>query len=153
MKIISGGQTGADLGGIEFAIESNIENEINICKKFEPKCGFPDTKINVITETKGIPGLCIRRKYNIKNSDITIIFLDKDLYKTRGSLATYNEAKMFKKPCFIVRLYDTLEIIKIQIKSFISYIKNNKVNIINIAGSITCNQNLVKVCLRIVFKK
>lgn len=100
MKIISGGQSGADLAGNYFAKKYNIETEINAEKGYKPLYDpIPaDIKINIVSQKFGNEGGWIeRRKYNIQNSDFTIILLDKDINFTRGSLGTYNDCLKAKK--------------------------------------------------------
>lgn len=148
LKIISGGQAGADLGGIFFAKKHNIENEINTHLNFRPVRGrkIPvGVKINYITNIDGIDGLKYRTEYNVKNSDISLIFIMRPLENTRGSKLTANYCVKLKKPYILIREYSNGKLecsyfnpIKFGINHKISEEKIkemiNVVNVVNVAG-------------------
>lgn len=99
MKIISGGQSGGDLGGNYFAKKHNTDTEINAFKDFKPVSdNLPtDIKINYVCDFADYAeNLRCRTRYNIKNSDFTIILLNKDIYFTKGSKLTYKECLRLK---------------------------------------------------------
>jgi len=110
MKIISGGQSGADLGGIDYAIKYGIDCEINIFKNFKPiKDILPDkVKLNFICDKSDyVKNLRCRTEYNVLQSDLTIILISRKLTHTKGSLLTYSICKKYKKPYYIYDIRDT----------------------------------------------
>ncbi len=107
MKIISGGQSGADLAGNYFAKKHGIETEINAEKNYKPLYDdIPtDIKINIVSNKEGYKGGWIdRRKYNIKSSDFTLILLYKPIEFTRGSKGTYNDCIKFNKDVLYINV-------------------------------------------------
>jgi len=83
-RIISGGQSGAELGGIEFAIEHNIEHRIHACNDFVPHYGEDLSKYNVAyLDFKGTMEKKISKTiaFNIMASDIVFIY-----FPIRGSV-------------------------------------------------------------------
>lgn len=111
-KIISGGQSGADLGGILFALIYKIEHEVNTHRGFKPIRGkIPDNvKVNYVTNKLGVPGLIYRTEYNVKNSDITLIFIQKELNKTKGSRLTARYCLENGKPHIIIKVLKNINI-------------------------------------------
>jgi len=110
-KVIGGGQSGGDIAGAKFGVKNSIPVDINICKDFIPigRKGFPDgivsriSNVNVVTQKTGVAGLIERTEYNVKNSDFTIILLNRDIYKTKGSKLTVDYCQRHSKAYF---LYD-----------------------------------------------
>ena len=112
-KIISGGQSGADLAGNYFAKKYQIETEINAEKNYKPLYDTipTDIKINIVSNKKGKEGGWVeRRRYNIQSSDFTLILLGKSISETRGSLGTWNDCKRLKKDCFCVNIHNPKDI-------------------------------------------
>ncbi len=108
MKIITGGQSGGDLTGNLFAKKHGIETEINAEKNYKPLYDeIPkDIKINIVSDKEGSKGGWIeRRKYNIKNSDFTLILLEKPIELTRGSKGTYNDCIKLKKDVIYIDIF------------------------------------------------
>ncbi len=100
MRIITGGQSGGDLAGIYFAKKYNIPCKINTFKDFYPISGnLPDdVEIEYVCDTGNyISNLRERTKYNVQNSDFTLILLNKDIVFTKGSKLTYNLCLKLKK--------------------------------------------------------
>lgn len=100
MKIISGGQSGGDRAGIDFAKKYNILCKINTFKDFHPISGnLPDNvETEYVCDTGNyIANLRERTKYNVQNSDFTLILLNKDIIFTKGSKLTYNFCLKLKK--------------------------------------------------------
>lgn len=88
-KIISGGQSGGDIGGLIFADKYGIDNEANIFRGFKSIRGesYPNsTKVNYVCEDfKSVGGigyiakLRCRTLYNVMNSNLTLIFVDRPI--------------------------------------------------------------------------
>lgn len=107
MKIISGGQSGADLGGIFFAKKHNIACKINIFKDFRPiSDNLPtDVEIECVCDVGNyINNLRKRTEYNVQNSDFTLILLNKDIQSTNGSKLTYNLCLKLKKDVLYINI-------------------------------------------------
>ena len=139
-KIISGGQSGADLLAIDWAIKNGIECEINVEKAYNPlnngiiPKGVP---INVVSDKRGFSGGWIeRRRHNIINSHFTLIFVRKNIYKTRGSLGTMHDCRKLHKPFS----YITLSVIdSIDVGIIINQFEEHDVRILNVAGERSLN--------------
>lgn len=111
MKIISGGQSGADLGGIFFAKKYNIPCKINVFRDFHPLLdNLPnDVEIECVCDVGDyILNLMERTKYNVQNSDFTLILLNKDIQSTRGSKLTYNHCLRLKKDVLYIDIHTFL---------------------------------------------
>ena len=139
-KIISGGQSGADLIAIDWAIKNGIECEINVEKNYVPLNNgiIPkNVPINVVSDKRGFSGGWIeRRRYNIVESDFTLIFVRNDIYETRGSLGTMIDCKKLYRPFSYITL-STVDSIDVGI--VINLLKEHDVRILNIAGERTLN--------------
>lgn len=108
MKIISGGQSGADISGNLFAYEHGIETEVNAFEGFKPVRGTipPYIKVNYVCDKKDyVANLKCRTIYNIDHSDLTIILLKDDIYYTKGSLFTLNRCMKSKKNVITTDIY------------------------------------------------
>ena len=72
MKIISGGQTGADRGGLDAAIELGIEHGGHCPLGRTAEDGvIPNVYLLQESRSTGYPQ---RTEYNVKNAGVTIIF-------------------------------------------------------------------------------
>ena len=139
-KIISGGQSGADLLAIDWALKNDIKCEINVEKAYKPlnngiiPKGVP---INVVSDKRGFSGGWIeRRRYNIVESDFTLIFVRNDIYETRGSLGTMTDCKKLYRP-FSYIVLSTVDSIDVGI--VINLLKEHDVRILNVAGERSLN--------------
>ena len=139
-KIISGGQSGADLLAIDWALKNDIECEINVEKAYKPlnngiiPKGVP---INVVSDKRGFSGGWIeRRRYNIVESDFTLIFVRRNIYETRGSLGTMMDCRKLVKPHIYIKLSD---VDSIDVGIVINLLKTHNVKILNIAGERSLN--------------
>ena len=108
MKVISGGQSGADLIGIRWAKSKGINTEINVHKGFKPLYDELPADVNVVSVSEGCSGLIARRRWNIRHSDLTLIFTNGDIIYTKGSLSTHNDILNPKlnldRTCYWIRL-------------------------------------------------
>lgn len=111
MKIITGGQSGADLSGNYFANKYGIDTEINTFHGFKPITDeLPNNekiKINFLNlgGRDYSDNLRKRTEYNVKNSDFTIILLDRSIKDTVGSKLTLELCKKHNKSCYYVNIY------------------------------------------------
>lgn len=129
IKIISGLQSGADYGGLLFGLNYDIEAEANFFKDFRPYKSFSNLsyyrdypklygksgnildwiKVNNVCDEKNyINNLRCRTKYNVKNSDITLVFIQKPLSETKGSKLTVRYCKENNKPYMIIWFINNL---------------------------------------------
>ena len=126
-KIISGGQTGVDRAGLDFAIENRIPHGGYCPKGRISEDGKISGSYNLIeTATSNYKE---RTEKNLIESDGTLIINKGKL--SGGTLLTANLCKKHKKPLFIVDLDSITEEIK---EKFKFWIKDNNIEILNIAG-------------------
>jgi hypothetical protein len=121
-KIISGGQTGADIAGLKFAREIGI-----VTGGSAPRGYF--TELGSLPELRTIYGLIeIRGNYddrtiqNVKDADGTVIFAEK---MSDGSVLTIQMCINENKP-FLVNPYP---------KDFIEWLETYNIKILNVAGN------------------
>ncbi len=127
-KVISGGQVGADLGGLAAAHSLSIQTGGWVPKGFKTKYGArPElSKLGLIEHTSD--QYAPRTFANVKDSDGTIrLAYD---FNSRGELLTLKAIDSYKKPHFDIDLND---------KEFVffvtDWIKDNNIKILNIAGN------------------
>lgn len=95
IKIISGGQTGADRAAFDFALENDFEIGGFVTKNRLAEDGGISEKYPNLIET-GTEDYSERTEMNIKNSDATLILSHGEL--KGGSLLTKEFAEKYKKP-------------------------------------------------------
>ena len=130
IKIVSGGQTGADRATLDFAIQHNIPHG-GWCPKgrIAEDGTIPDCY--QLTEARS-KNLVRRTELNVLDSDATVIFTVRPML-TRGSKKTATLAKTHGKPCLHLS-HDvlTVEAAAGQLRAFMDA---NKVKRLNVAGS------------------
>ena len=101
-KIISGGQTGADRAGLDFAIETGLEHGGYVPKGRKAEDGRIDDRYNLVElSTSSYPA---RTGKNIQESDGTVIFSLERLLNG-GTRLTWEHANKLGKP--VLHIYDT----------------------------------------------
>lgn len=97
MKIISGGQIGADIAALQFAKSKGIETGGWMPKDFKTRDGnHPEyAEIYGMLETSD-GGYPVRTRLNIENSDVTLRFGHN--FNTYGERCTARFIRQFKKP-------------------------------------------------------
>jgi len=126
-KIVSGGQTGVDRAGLDFAIENRIPHGGYCPKGRKTEDGKIPNNYNLIeTATSNYKE---RTEKNLIESDGTLIINKGEL--SGGTLLTANLCKKHKKPLFIVDLVNTTKETK---EKSNSWIKDNGIETLNIAG-------------------
>ena len=129
IKIISGGQTGADRAGLDVAIEIGIPHSGWIPKGRLTEEGKLPVKYKLKeTKTANYPQ---RTELNVIDSDATIIFTHGKL--TGGSALTQSLAKKHDKPCLHIDFDGMSESSAIEIIK--NWINEKKIKILNVAGS------------------
>jgi hypothetical protein len=101
-KIISGGQTGADRAGLDFAIETGLEHGGYVPRGRKAEDGRIDVRYNLVElRTSSYPA---RTRKNIEESDGTVIFSLESLL-SGGTKLTRDYANKLGKP--VLHIYDT----------------------------------------------
>lgn len=125
LKIVSGGQTGADQAALDWAIAHNIPHGGWCPKNRKSEEGKLDPKY-LLVETPTANYL-ERTEWNVRDSDATVIFtLTPTLIG--GSKKTFEFAQSHKKLCLHFRP-------GVHSKFLRSFIAKNNVTVLNIAGS------------------
>ena len=124
-KIISGGQTGADQGGLEAAFEYGLETGGHIPKDFKTEEGNdPSLKKYFLEETKS-KKYPIRTELNVRNSDATIWFGKTD---SAGYYATQKFATKHNKLFLIYGTFESNKVVS-------EWLLINRIKILNVAGN------------------
>jgi len=138
LKIISGGQSGADRGGLEAAIELGLLHG-GYCPKGRLSEDGPIPSIYQLEETD-VANYTYRTQKNILASDITLIFTLSDSL-TGGSLQTENLCHKYKKPVLHINLSNQYNIEQVSkkvielIRTKFDVITNDRPLVINVAGN------------------
>lgn len=134
-KVISGGQTGADKGGLLAAYENGIATGGVAPKGWKTEIG-PDltllSKFNLIESESS--DYTVRTLKNVRTSDCTIIFSDK---KSKGSALTENYCRLNNKPFLLIKTEDLNEADYRTVFDFIAgiYTEKGRELFINVAGN------------------
>lgn len=129
MKIISGGQTGADRAALDAAIALGLDYGGSIPKGRKAEDGEIYLKYDKLTELES-EDYIVRTEKNVIDSDATLVFTECEI--NGGTLSTINLLKNHKKPFYIIdfRYIDDSKAIE-QIKKWLLDIRPQ---ILNIAG-------------------
>lgn len=135
IKVISGGQDGADLGGLVAAYECGIETGGH-CPRFWKTSSGPNTDLRDIfhleeTQSTGYPK---RTELNVKNSDGTIRFASN--FATAGEVLTLKFIEQYQKTHFSVLLSPANEYDIPQSAQYIfNWVVGNSIRVLNVAGN------------------
>ena len=135
-KIISGGQTGADRDGLDFAIETGLEHGGYVPRGRKAEDGRIDDRYNLVElSTSSYPA---RTRKNIEESDGTVIF-SLECSLNGGSKLTRELADKLGKP--VLHIYDSRkerrwnpDSLRIEIEALTDFLRSNKIEILNVAG-------------------
>jgi hypothetical protein len=135
-KIISGGQTGADRAGLDFAIETSLEHGGYVPRGRKAEGGRIDDRYNLIElSTTSYPA---RTRRNIEESDGTVIFsLEPSL--NGGAKLTRGLADNLGKPVLQIyhirkeRIFNP-DSLRLEIEALTEFLWSNKIEILNVAG-------------------
>jgi hypothetical protein len=134
-KIISGGQTGADRAGLDFAIHAGLEHGY-VPRGPKAEDGRVDERYNLVElSSSSYPA---RTRKNIEESDGTVIFsLERRL--SGGTKLTRELADKLGKP--VVHIYDSRkerrsnpDSLRLEIQALTDFLCSNKIEILNVAG-------------------
>lgn len=139
MKIISGGQTGADRGALEAAKKAGIETGGHAVRMFKTENGFDFSLQNfgLIDDCSTYPK---RTAANVKDADITLWC---GHINTAGYKATRRYAKMYNKP------FKTIT--KLKPREIVQLMKGK--NVVNIAGNRESHNKGIQAAVELVFNE
>ena len=135
-KIISGGQTGADRGGLDFAIHAGLEHGGYVPRGRKAEDGRIDERYNLVElSTSSYPA---RTRKNIEESDATVIF-SLNVRLSGGTKLTLDLANNLGKP--VLHIYDTRKerisnpnSLRLEIQALSDFLSSNKIENLNVAG-------------------
>lgn len=129
LKIVSGGQTGADLAALDFAIKFEIPHA-GWCPKGRTN---EKGKIPPIYSLKEAPleDPACRTTLNILDSDGALVYtLDNE--SGSGTKLTHDLCILFNKPVLVVNISDKTSKHKLLVKDFLEH---HKIETLNVAGN------------------
>lgn len=129
-KIISGGQSGADIAGVDLAIACKIPYGGTLPAGRKCETGIVPNKYTEFTESK--LDYADRTKKNVQDSDGTIVFTKGK--PTGGSAFTVKYAKQCGKPCFVFDVNPMTLIVPSHVL-VAGFIRDNNIKVLNVAGS------------------
>ncbi|MGE5444455.1 MAG: putative molybdenum carrier protein [Ignavibacteriales bacterium] len=129
-QLVSGGQTGVDRAGLDFAIGHNIEYTGFIPKGRRAEDGRIADKYVHLIELKS-RAYRDRTIKNLRYADGTLLIFERF---TGGVKLTYNECKKHNKPIYVIDLNDNTPLPEHKEK-FDEWILNNGIAVLNIAGN------------------
>lgn len=134
-RVISGGQTGADRGGIEAAFALHVETGGHAPQGWRTSRG-PATELASYGLVEDISAAYPpRTRLNAKNSDATAIIGTQ--LNSPGSALTFRLCKQFGRPCKMIGLTAqyTNEQLLVEAKNLANFIRAKKVRTLNVAGN------------------
>ncbi|NTW87840.1 MAG: hypothetical protein HGB26_01665 [Desulfobulbaceae bacterium] len=136
-RIVSGGQTGADVAGLDAAIKLGIVHGGWIPKGRLTEDGpLPEKYLLQEMPTDSYPS---RTEKNVVDSDGTVIFTHGAL--TGGSLLTWKKALQYGKP--VLHLNMNTVVIDEAVKVLKDFVDENCVEVLNVAGSRGSKDSLI----------
>lgn len=129
MKIISGGQTGADRGGLDAAIELGIDHGGWCPQGRRAEDGIIPEYYRLV-ETRTVD-YRRRTELNVQEGDVTLLFI-KSFKPAGGSKLTARCCDRHSKPHVVIQL--PMQTVLLD-NRLIAFLKEYKPSIINIAGS------------------
>jgi hypothetical protein len=133
MKIISGGQTGADQGGLLAARELGIPTGGTAPHGWQTETGPQESLLKGfgLVECRE-PGYPARTRLNVMNADGTLLV---GQYRSGGSALTANVAREGGKPLFHLRLSPGLVPDRERIEEFRHWLQQHDIRVLNVAGN------------------
>src|SRR5262249_14008179 len=139
-KIISGGQTGADRAGLDFAIEVGLEHGGFVPRGRRAEDGRISEHYH-LTELSSV-SYAVRTKRNVREGDGTVVF-SLDPILTGGSALTSEYDGQVKKPRIHIHKSATDytgETFFEEVGRLKDFIESNRIAILNVAGPRESNQ-------------
>jgi hypothetical protein len=142
IKIISGGQYGADVGGLAAAVRNNLETGGWIPKGWRTIYGSNPVLKHLHLQQHTSDKYPPRTYLNVKESDGTIRFAFN--FKSAGELCTLKAINQYKRPYIDVDLANPRPI-----EEVVKWIEDNKIETLNVAGNAgACKNESTKIfCL------
>lgn len=134
-KIISGGQTGADRAGLDFAIAEGLEHGGYCPQGRRSEDGVIPAQYNLIETTDW--KYRSRTILNVRESDATVIF-NASAALSPGSGLTAQSTKSEARPCLILKGFAPSEegsVIDDQASQFVAFLARFRPSVLNIAGN------------------
>ncbi|WP_407305911.1 YpsA SLOG family protein [Acinetobacter sp.] len=135
LKVISGGQTGADRGGIDAAFELGVPTGGHAPQGWRTSRGAaPElARIGLVQDISA--AYPPRTRLNVKNSDATVIVGTR--MQSPGSVLTHSLCLKLKKPCKQIAFTEnyTNEEILAAAKELAAWIRKKRVMVLNVAGN------------------
>lgn len=129
IKIVSGGQTGADRAALAWALRNRVPHGGWVPKgrlaedgQVPARYHMQETPTKVLTQ---------RTDWNVRDSDSTVIFTVAGRLG-RGSRRTMETAKRLRKPCLVLCEEEVADSAVRLLKEFI---RRHRVRVLNVAGS------------------
>jgi hypothetical protein len=129
LKLVSGGQTGADRAAIDFAVAHGIPYGGWCPKGRKAEDGPLDPRYQ-LKETPS-PAYSQRTEWNVRDSDATVVFTVADKL-AGGSQTTMEFARRHGKPCLHLAAERSGKEVAAQLEEFI---RKHNIRILNLAGS------------------
>lgn len=128
-KLISGGQTGADIAALDVALRHDFPHG-GWCPQGRKSLDGPLPMRYLLTETPS-EGYLQRTKWNVRDSDGTVVFTPA-APATGGSLKTIGHAAKLQKPCLhLVRNGDPYD----PARALQEFVGRHQIKTLNVAGS------------------
>lgn len=158
LKICSGFQAGADIGGIKAALDLNIPTFGMMPNGFKTRFGNRPQYVKYgATEHPTSDSYAIRTAWNVKHSDATVRFCYD--FDSAGEICTYKALKKYDKPYLDLDLKDIECGNNLYIFDIANFFDQHHVEVLNVAGNCGKNQeeakhiyDLVRKHLRIYIK-
>jgi Circularly permutated YpsA SLOG family len=132
-KIISGGQTGADMGGLTAGRELGIPTGGVAPKGWFTENGPQEELLRSFglteCEEEGFPA---RTRRNVRDASGTLLVGE---HRTGGSKLTRHSAVQLKKPLFLLSFPNVAELDDGQIEKFQNWLRQHQIQVLNVAGN------------------
>ena len=131
-KIISGGQTGADIAGVKAAKDMGLETGGTMPKGFLTLGGLRPEYAKLYNMQEHSSSSYPPRTYeNVKNSDATMSFVS--VYDSPGEILTRKAAKEYKKFCYSVK--PNSDGVIVMATRGCEFIEAYNISVLNVAGN------------------
>jgi len=133
--VISGGQCGADRGGLEAAFEMGVETGGMAPLGWRTARGAqPELARYGLVESTS-PDYQVRTRYNVGAADGTLLICSNA--QSPGSRGTFNYAKKIGKPSLTLMVYgdDGKEVLTAHAMTTAAWIVDNRISVLNVAGN------------------
>lgn len=142
-KVVSGGQAGADRGGLDAAMQLGLQIGGFVPRGRRAEDGMVPLRYVGMVETAESPQYTLRTRLNVEKSDATVVFYDGEL--GHGSRLTISIAQVACRPLLVLCLsaHDARE----QLTRFIKGLGDRNITL-NIAGSRESTSPGIQVAVR-----